>query len=142
MQGTARKRPWLAALLAFIHPGLGHVYLREWVRALLWFGLVLTTASLLVPQGIVPETTSIESFMQMSQQLPTEAVLGLVTITILSMVDAYWMASRSNEQQHKEETGARCPTCGRDVDEDLDFCHWCTTELNPDDDGSEEPSRA
>lgn len=32
------KRLWLASALAVIYPGLGHVYLREWLRALLWFG--------------------------------------------------------------------------------------------------------
>ncbi|WP_250137713.1 zinc ribbon domain-containing protein [Halorientalis salina] len=138
-----RKRPWLAALLAFVHPGLGHVYLREWLRALLWFGLVLTTASFLVPEGIVPETISVESIRQMSEALPLEAVLGLATITIMSMVDAYWIANRRNEQRQETVEGVRCPNCGRDVDEDLDFCHWCTTQLDADEtDGADEPSRA
>ena len=140
-----RKRPWLAALLAFIHPGLGHVYLREWVRALLWFGLVLTTASFLVPEGILPETMTLESIRQMSEALPLEAVLALATITIMSMVDAYWMANRSNQQQQEASEGVRCPNCGRDVDESLDFCHWCTTKLDGDgteSDGADEPTRA
>ncbi|MFD1586913.1 DUF6677 family protein [Halorientalis brevis] len=142
MQGTARKRPWLAALLAFIHPGLGHVYLREWLRALLWFGLVLTTASFMVPEGIVPETVTVDSLMQMSRALPVESVLALASITIMSMVDAYWMATQRNQQRERTEAGARCPNCGRDVDDDLDFCHWCTTELDAaDSEGSDEPSR-
>lgn len=143
MQGTERKRPWLAALLAFIHPGLGHVYLREWLRALLWFGLVLSTASFLVPEGIVPETVTMESLMQMSRALPAEAVLALATITIMSMVDAYWMASQRNQEHEQAQAGTRCPNCGRDVDEDLDFCHWCTTKLDDaESEASDEPSRA
>ena len=28
------KRPWLAVVLAVLHPGLGHLYLREWLRAI------------------------------------------------------------------------------------------------------------
>jgi hypothetical protein len=35
-------RPWLAALLAWACPGLGHVYLRRWVRGLAFTVLVLT----------------------------------------------------------------------------------------------------
>jgi len=137
------KRPWLAALLAFVHPGLGHVYLREWLRALLWFGLVLTTASFLVPEGIMPETLTVESLRQFSEALPLEAVLALATVTVMSMVDAYWIANRGNQQRQETKEGVRCPNCGRDVDEDIDFCHWCTTELDGDEaDETDEPSRA
>jgi predicted RNA-binding Zn-ribbon protein involved in translation (DUF1610 family) len=130
VEGTARKRPWLAALLAFVHPGLGHVYLREWARALLWFALVLTSASLLIPEAIVPETFSLEALRTMSREMPVEAVLVLAGITVLSMVDAYWVASRNNQASRETETGVRCPNCGREVDETIDFCHWCTTRLD------------
>jgi hypothetical protein len=148
---TARKRPWLAALLAFVHPGLGHVYLREWARALLWFGLVLTTASLLIPQSAVPETITLESIREMSRQLELQTVLAMAGVTLMSMIDAYWVASRNNERKHSRQQttddGATtsCPNCGREVDEDLDFCHWCTTELESDEaepDGADEPTRA
>jgi hypothetical protein len=134
--GTAKKRPWLAALLAFVHPGLGHVYLREWARALLWFGLVLTTASLLIPESVVPATFSLESMTRMSRELPPETLLALVVITAMSMIDAYWMATRNNQEQAQKATGTSCPNCGRDVDPDLDFCHWCTARLDaPSEDG-------
>ncbi|WP_418282709.1 DUF7575 domain-containing protein [Halorubrum sp. DTA98] len=29
---------------------------------------------------------------------------------------------------------ANCPSCGREVDPELDFCHWCTEELPRSDD--------
>lgn len=143
VQETRGKRPWLAALLSFVHPGLGHLYLREWVRSLLWFSLVITTALLLVPPDIVPETTSLESFTQFSQQMPMEAVLALAIVTVMSMLDAYWTASRTTGQRARDaedDPGQRCPNCGREVDADLEFCHWCTTEIESE--TGDEPSRA
>ncbi|MFB6179861.1 MAG: DUF6677 family protein [Halorientalis sp.] len=138
-----RKRPWLAALLAFIHPGLGHVYLREWIRALLWFGLVLTTASFLVPPDIVPQTVTVDSLMQMSRAMPIESAVALASITLMSMIDAYWMAQQGNRQRQATDDGTRCPNCGREVDADLDFCHWCTAELDTTDtESTDEPTRA
>lgn len=38
-------RPWLAALLAWIFPGLGHLYLRRWVRAAVFAAVVLTAVT-------------------------------------------------------------------------------------------------
>ncbi len=48
-----KKRPWLAALFAFVYPGLGHIYLRQWLRAILWFGFVILTAFLFIPQDVI-----------------------------------------------------------------------------------------
>jgi hypothetical protein len=127
--GTSRKRPWLAALLALGYPGLGHLYLREWARALLWFGLTLLTASLLVPQSIVPETVSVASMRQAARAMPIEATLGLLVVGILNVADAYWFAVRNNREVTQTADGRRCPNCGEEIDEDIDFCHWCTTEL-------------
>jgi hypothetical protein len=138
---VSEKRPWLAALLAFVHPGLGHVYLREWTRALLWFALVLTSASLLIPETAAPQAFSLESLRTMSEAMPTETVVVIVGITLLSMVDAYWIATRQNRSQQLEEDGATCPNCGKEIDADIDFCHWCTTELQNASEDSEEPSR-
>ncbi|AXR79121.1 hypothetical protein AArcMg_0898 [Natrarchaeobaculum sulfurireducens] len=38
--------------------------------------------------------------------------------------------------------GPTCPQCGKELDEDLAFCHWCTTRLEPPegDDVDEEPA--
>ena len=45
-----RKRPWLAAVLTVLIPGLGHLYLRLWGRALLWFVIVIGSVLVLVPE--------------------------------------------------------------------------------------------
>ena len=120
----------LAVVLAFLYPGLGHVYLREWLRALVWFFLNVTSFSLLMPESAVPETFGWSELVAAAEAVPPEAALALVSITVFSMVDAYWMAKRQNTEAEVAE-GTTCPNCGRDVDPDLEFCHWCTERLNP-----------
>jgi len=127
---SARKRPWLAALLAFVYPGLGHVYLRAWIRALLWFGLALLSWSIMVPPDIVPAQFSLSGLVELSNQVPLEALLVLTAVIAVNMVDAYWLAKQGNQQREREDEGLSCPNCGRDVDPDLSFCQWCTTELD------------
>ncbi|WP_299266380.1 zinc ribbon domain-containing protein [Halorientalis sp.] len=130
MAESARKRPLLAAVLGLVYPGLGHVYLREWARALLWFGLLILTGSLLIPDGVYPTTVTVESLTEMSRAMPLRAVVALSAVTGMNMVDAYILASRSNETSQPVTEGTQCPSCGREVDADLEFCHWCTTELS------------
>jgi len=122
------KRPWLAVVLAFLYPGLGHVYLREWLRALVWFFLIITSSTLLIPETAVPTELSVEALVAATEAIPLEAALALVSITVFSMVDAYWMAKQRNHDSAVAE-GTTCPHCGKDVDPDLEFCHWCTQPL-------------
>jgi len=131
MTETGRKRPWLAAILAFVYPGLGHVYLREWLRAVLWFGLVISTTTLLVDRAAMAPLDrglSLEALLAASRSVPLEASVALLAITMLSMADAFWMATRENAEAEVVE-GASCPHCGKELEDDLDFCHWCTTRL-------------
>jgi hypothetical protein len=140
MTDTGRKRPWLAVFLAFIYPGLGHVYLREWIRAVLWFGLVFSTTTLLLGEGDLPTELSVDAFLAASRGLPLEASIALLVITLLSMADAYWMAAQT-QQDAAVTDGMNCPNCGKELDEDIDFCHWCTTELSgAGDTGTDEPA--
>ncbi|MFC6756119.1 MULTISPECIES: DUF6677 family protein [Haloarcula] len=134
MTDTGRKRPWLAALLAFIYPGLGHVYLREWLRALLWFGLVFSSTTLLINDSLMAplsDGVSLEALLTVSQNIPMEASVVLFVITAFSMADAFYMATRGNAEAETEVVaGADCPHCGKELEDDLDFCHWCTTKLD------------
>lgn len=132
MAETDPKRPWLAAVLALASPGLGHVYLREWFRALLWFGLILSAVRLLVPELSPPDAMTVEAVMAVYQdvEFTARALAVVVGLFSLSMVDAYWMATAGNERAAAAE-GVACPHCGKELDEDLTFCHWCTTELDP-----------
>ena len=126
------KRPWLAAMLAFLQPGLGHLYLRAWIRALLWFALWFGTLSVAVPSvGAGGLLAVVERTLGALAALPPGAALALGSITLFSTLDAYWLASRTNERSRTVEDGtANCPHCGREVDVTLDFCHWCTEPID------------
>jgi hypothetical protein len=132
MVESDQKRPLLAAALALLSPGLGHLYLREWVRALLWFSLVLLGVGILAPEPTAPAATTPEAIwtasMETTRALSWQARGALLAITLLSVVDAYRIATEINAAA-AIEGGQQCPYCGRELDEDLDFCHWCTAEL-------------
>ncbi|AGN00201.1 hypothetical protein L593_01240 [Salinarchaeum sp. Harcht-Bsk1] len=134
-----RPRPWLAALLAFLYPGLGHLYLREWARSLLWFVLGVGTVALALPENAVSEAsvTDPNSIVTASETMTAEAstvgLLVVVTVFAFSIADAYTIARGARARRVREaagETTPDCPVCGHELDEDLDFCHWCTTRLD------------
>jgi hypothetical protein len=129
------KSPVIAAVLAVLYPGLGHVYLRRWGRALLWFGVIITTIVVLVPESALPTTVSLDALMQAQAALPTHVAGLALVLSIMSVADAYWIAAQTGESGHSEETVPEadtrsCPNCGKEIDEDIDFCHWCTTRLD------------
>lgn len=115
----------MAILLAFVYPGLGHVYLREWGRALLWFILAVGSVVLLAPTPETGGATGLGALVAASQQIPVVALLALASVTVFSMVDAYLLAVR----RPREQSGPSCPHCGRELDKDIDFCHWCTEAI-------------
>lgn len=124
---TRTRRPWLAVLLAFVYPGLGHVYLREWGRALLWFTLAIGAVVLLVPTSSPDGPTGLDAILA-GDGIPLAAILALATITGFSMLDAYRLALGQSAVD-----GDHCPSCGREIDPTLEFCHWCTESLDGDD---------
>ena len=132
------KRPWLAAALAVIYPGLGHVYLREWLRALLWFGLMFATAALALPESAIPESGSgfsLDAIMAASRALPIEASVAIFVLSVLNIVDAYRLARQRKqvtETATQTEGKTQCPHCGRETDPEFDFCQWCSEPLDAD----------
>ena len=133
------KRTWLAVALALVYPGAGHLYLREGVRALLWFGLVFVTTVLSVPASAIPDSgeLSIETIMAASQALPTAASVAIVALSVLSTVDAYRLARERNRRvkgasADEPDTGGQCPHCGREADTEFEFCQWCGEPLDAD----------
>ena len=138
-----RRRPAVAAVLALAVAGLGHVYLRRWARAAGWFLAIVTTAVVLMSAFADPNTSVGE--------LPLTVVVPLVGLFVLSAVDAYLLAARTHAATPDPDAGGgtdegervQCPNCGREVDPELDFCHWCTQPLSFDDrsDGAAESSR-
>jgi len=129
----SRKRPWLAAALSLLYPGVGHLYLREWLRSALWFGLLLTASLVLLPANAVPETVSVDAVLETSRQLPLYAQLTMTVLIILCMLDAYTLANRHNEAAASAagEPTRRCPSCRHTLeDPDIDFCPWCAEPLS------------
>lgn len=96
----SRKRPWLAAGLAVLYPGVGHVYLRAWLRALAWFGLAFLTATVVVPERVLQagEQGGARAFYDAFVALDPVTILPLLVVNALNAVDAYLTARRSNER--------------------------------------------
>lgn len=136
----SRKRPWLAAALAFVYPGLGHAYLRSWLRAFIWFLLGVMTAALVTPEPVVTayESGGFSAMMTAMEDVPLRTLAPLFVVQGLNIVDAYVSARRDvsfgavspeTGGAGAESTEGACPACGKELDEDLDFCPWCTTRL-------------
>ena len=129
----SEKRPWLGAVLSFFLPGLGHVYLKELLRSAMWFAFAISAVLLFVPipeaamSGATSMSGAFDAAMQATQDLPLEALLPIWVVRLFSAIDAYWLALQSAPAE--EDEGEQCPACGKPVDEDLDFCQWCTTPL-------------
>ncbi len=123
----AGNRTWLAVLLAVVQPGLGHVYLREWLRAVLWAGLFVSAVLVLFPE---PSSSAgiVESSQQMVQEASPAALATAAVVVVGNAVDAGLLAS-GWKTDHSTD-GNSCPNCGEELDEDLDFCPWCTTRLD------------
>ncbi len=125
------RRALIAGVFAVIYPGLGHVYLREWLRALSWFGLALLTAALVVPADIITayETGGLSRLVEASRSLPLASLSALLLVRLLNVIDAVRLALAPRRTATSSD-GLTCPHCGGEVDPQLDFCHWCTTELD------------
>ena len=125
-----RTRAFLAAVLTTVYPGLGHVYLRAWFRAFAWFGLTLMTVALVVPPDVLSmvESGGLGAVSEASEALPFESALAIVAVRVLNVVDAAWLGLQPPSPAEAVD-GLACPNCGRELDAELDFCHWCTTPL-------------
>jgi len=127
----SRKRPWLAVLLTVFIPGLGHVYLRLWLRALAWLAIYLTATTFLLPDGATPDSLSVDALMTAGESVPLEVAAVVLGISLFCLVDAYMMTNHVNSRLRAGgEAPATCPNCGKELDDDLTFCHWCTSELD------------
>jgi len=123
-----RKRPLIAAALS-LYPGLGHAYLRRWLRALLWFGLVVSAVAFVAPEAALDGSVGVfEGAQLITENLSTVEEFALVSILGFSMLDAYLLAEHG--QRRADDGVPTCPHCGQELDEDLDFCHWCTSRLD------------
>lgn len=136
-----RLRPWIAAAFAFVYPGLGHVYLRSWLRAAIWFGLAMATAYLVVPADTLAafEQNGLDGLVAASESLPLSVIAPLFVVRTLNVVDAYLTATRQQiPKPGTDDEGDPCPQCGKPLDEELDFCPWCTTRFDDPEESDDE----
>jgi len=141
---SSARRPIVAALLGTVAAGLGHLYLRRWARAVTWAALGYAAVALLVPE---PAVTAVAS----GGAVDPLALAPVAVVAALSALDAYRIAlfdRRAPAGSTETADRAECPACGRPIDLELDFCHWCTTEFGDlrvvaphDGDGSEGDQR-
>jgi hypothetical protein len=125
----------VAVALSFLIPGIGQLYLREWLRAIAWFVLASTIPMGLFLTGELPMAASFTATMEAFDDVSMYAQLSLLVVTVLSMIDAYSLAVRHNEAVDRAAGTAapRCPSCGHDLDDDdLEFCPWCAEALESD----------
>ena len=128
-----RWRPWIAAMLSLVYPGLGHLYLRAWLRALGWLAMALLAAGLVMPQSVIEayETGGFQAVLRATRTLPVEALVPLFVVRALVVADAFFVGRRQVKEAARRDAQSVgvCPECGKELDEDLSFCPWCTTRL-------------
>lgn len=135
------RRGIIASVFALVYPGLGHVYLRAWLRALGWFVLAIVGAALVVPDSAITayQQGGMSALYAASQEFGTDVFISLLGIRALNVIDAYLTAIRQSRAAAAVASDARtCPSCGKEIDPNLDFCHWCTTRLDDPDTDAEE----
>jgi hypothetical protein len=159
-------RPILAAVLAMLFPGLGHLLLRRWGRALLWHLTIVGGGVALLYLYDVTVDATLNNPGAAAAALPTDVALPLMILYGLSAIDAYLVGRADIAERKRADAAAEavrrraasgddtdggatasavpvaaisgadgesltveCPTCGKETDADLDFCHWCTEPL-------------
>ncbi|UHQ98669.1 zinc ribbon domain-containing protein (plasmid) [Natrinema zhouii] len=127
-QSLPQKRPWLAALLAALVTGFGHLYLRRVGRAIGWLVTSLGVSVLFV------DPSAYDAFLAGTWTVGTLlAVAPMFLVVGLSVVDAYRLAQRQNAaarpSDDPDDDAVACPHCGNDLDPELEFCHWCTNSV-------------
>lgn len=123
-------RAAIAIGLSVLYPGLGHVYLREWLRAIAWFAIAILAAMLVMPVELIEatETEGLSVLLRTSEFLTFEAITALLAIRMLNAIDAAILALKPTTP---EQPTNNCPNCGGELDDDIDFCPWCTKHLDP-----------
>lgn len=133
MTGT-RRRALIATLVAVLGAslgvaGAGHLYLRRWRRAAAWFSFVVGAALVLLWTFVDPSTLDLADPAAVAAvdpaTLPAAVTAPLFALLLISAVDAYRLAAAGPQTTD----GPQCPNCGGELDPEIDFCPWCTIEL-------------
>ncbi|WP_049926171.1 DUF7575 domain-containing protein [Halopiger goleimassiliensis] len=129
---------WFRAIaaggLSMFLPGAGHALLRDWLRALVFAGLYLSAVAIFLP---IEEFATVDTMGETFEVLTTDTnAMGqffLSFIVLFAAVDAAFRALGfpPGANADADADGPTCPECGKELDEDLEFCHWCTARIEP-----------
>lgn len=134
-----RRRATIAAIVGLVGAtimvaGVGHVYLRKWRRAAMWFVGGVAAFAILVTVFADPTATTMET-------LPLTVLAPYFLFLTLSVADAYVVAQRATtsssalpdslgiSETDADESGVTCPSCGRAAATDLQFCWYCAAPI-------------
>ncbi|RQH03237.1 zinc ribbon domain-containing protein [Natrarchaeobius oligotrophus] len=138
---------WLRALaaagLSVLLPGAGHALIKDWLRMLVFSGLYFTAVVLFLPppNEIAAVGSLTESMEFVASEIDTMGQFVLSFIVLFAAIDATFRALGFPPGSNGDSAdGPSCPHCGKELDEDLSFCHWCTTRLEPEE--PEEPGES
>lgn len=130
-----RYRPYLAGLLGTLATGFGHLYLRRWLRGFGWIALAFAVTVAFVPESALETMAAGGTLSSQSEFYPP------MFVQLAAALDAFLLAYRSDSGAQSDvdaptpaaadvDAGTvACPNCGKEVDADIGFCHWCTTEF-------------
>ncbi|GAB7010584.1 DUF7575 domain-containing protein [Halorubrum trueperi] len=102
-------RPVLAAVLAMAFPGLGHLVLRRWGRALLWHLTIVGGGVALLALYDVRVDESISAPAEAAEAaaaLPTDVALPLALLYGLSALDAYLVGRSDVAERERADATA------------------------------------
>ncbi|ELY44363.1 zinc ribbon domain-containing protein [Natronorubrum sulfidifaciens] len=137
---------WLRAIaaagLSVLMPGAGHALIRDWLRALVFAGLYFSAIWFFFPTEMIAAAGSMSEAMDiLSAETDTIDQFVLSFLVLFAAIDATFRAAGFPPTSNNDGDGPSCPQCGKELDDDLEFCHWCTTRLEPlepdDDDGTQ-----
>lgn len=127
-----------AAVLSFIMPGAGHALLRDWARALLFAGLFGLSIYFFVPtEAMMNAETMTGAAEAMNTEMSRMNQFFLMFIVLFAAIDSTFRALGFPPNSSQNTDGPTCPSCGKELDDDLSFCHWCTTRLERPEDESD-----
>lgn len=101
-----RLRPLLAAFLAVLFPGLGHLVLRRWGRALVWHVTIVAGTAALVSLYDVQIVDPLADPMGYAEAIPPEVSLPVAFLVLLSAVDAYLVGREQQAAEARAEAAA------------------------------------
>jgi drug/metabolite transporter (DMT)-like permease len=87
-------KPIVAAVLALVYPGIGHLYLKRWLRAVFWFVVIFTGTVIFIPKGAFDE-----SILDGAKSIPAVDLILFVAIYIGSSLDAYRLAKQERSSE-------------------------------------------